>query len=161
MLEAIRESMLPFAKPTSERDAARSRALGFFCENSGATVAQLGECLGCSKRSAERVVAQLKEEGALVRQGSARAGAWVVRILGSSLAVRKRRTGGWGLVPQGSVDAAVAVAGVLGAVVGLCYCVGGSRSGRLCATWFWTDSMEWVSPSSTHSCRLSGVISSG
>lgn len=79
MLEAIRESMLPFAKPTSERDAARSRALGFFCENSGATVAQLGECLGCSKRSAERVVAQLKEEGALVRQGSARAGAWVVR----------------------------------------------------------------------------------
>ena len=44
-----------------------------------ATVAQLGECLGCSKRSAERVVAQLKEEGALARQGSARAGVWVVR----------------------------------------------------------------------------------
>lgn len=94
MLEAIRESILPFAKPTSERDAARSRALGFFRENSRATVVQLGECLGCSKRSAERVVAQLKEEGALVRQGSARAGVWVVRILGSSLAVRKRRIGG-------------------------------------------------------------------
>ena len=83
------------------------------------------------------------------------------RSLGSSLAVRKRRTGGWGLVPQRGVDAAVAVAGVLGAAAGLCYCAGGSRSGRLCATWFWTDSMEWVSPSSTHSCRLSGVISSG
>ena len=79
MLEAIRESIIPFAKPTSERDVARSRALGFFRENSRATVAQLGEYLGCSKRSAERVVAQLKEEGALARQGSARAGAWVVR----------------------------------------------------------------------------------
>lgn len=79
MLEAIRESILPFAEPTSERDVARSRALGFFRENSRATVAQLGEYLGCSKRSAERVVAQLKEEGALARQGSARAGVWVVR----------------------------------------------------------------------------------
>jgi filamentation induced by cAMP protein fic len=79
MLEAIHESVLPFAKPTSERGVARSRALGFFRENSRATVAQLGEYLGCSKRSAERVVAQLKEEGTLVRQGSARAGVWVVR----------------------------------------------------------------------------------
>ena len=79
MLEAIRDLVLPFAKPTSGRDAARSRALVFFRENWRTTVAQLGECLGCLKRSAERVVAQLKEEGALVRQGSARAGVWVVR----------------------------------------------------------------------------------
>ena len=53
--------------------------LAFLSDNSRSTVAQLAQHLGCSKRSAERMVAQLKEEGMLERQGSPRSGVWVVR----------------------------------------------------------------------------------
>ncbi len=82
MLEAIRESILPYAKPSSSQDMARTRALAFFRDNKRSTVAQLAQYLGCSKRSAERTVAQLKEEGVLERRGSPRSGVWVVRAPG-------------------------------------------------------------------------------
>ena len=78
MLDTIRESLLPFSKPEGERELARSRALDFFREHGNGNVSQLAESLGCSKRSAERMVAKLKEEGILSRQGSARAGIWIV-----------------------------------------------------------------------------------
>lgn len=80
MLEAIREAILPYAWPESAADAERARALAFFRDNTRSTVAQLAQHLGCSKRSAERIVAQLKEEGILERQGSPRAGLWIVHI---------------------------------------------------------------------------------
>ena len=80
MLEAIRESILPYAKPASAEDMNRVLALVFLRDNSRATVAQLAEHLGSSKRSAERLVAQLKDEGVLERQGSLRAGSWIVHI---------------------------------------------------------------------------------
>lgn len=82
MLEAIREAILPYARPESAADAERARALAFFRDNTRSTVAQLAQHLGCSKRSAERVVAQLKEEGMLERQGSPRAGMWIVHATG-------------------------------------------------------------------------------
>ena len=82
MLEAIRESILPYAKPSSSQDMARARALAFLRDNPQSTVTQLSQYLGCSKRSAERIVAQLKEEGALERQGSPRSGVWVVHASG-------------------------------------------------------------------------------
>lgn len=82
MLEAIREAILPYARPESAADAERARALAFFRDNTRSTVAQLAQHLGCSKRSAERIVAQLKEEGVLERQGSPRSGVWVVRAPG-------------------------------------------------------------------------------
>jgi len=82
MLEAIRESILPYAKPSNPQEVIRTRALAFLSENPRATVAQLAQHLGCSKRSAERMVAQLKEEGALERQGSPRSGVWVVHASG-------------------------------------------------------------------------------
>lgn len=78
MLDTIRESLLPFSKPEDERELARSRALDFFREHSDGKVSQLAEALGCSKRSAERMVAELKEEGILSRQGSTRSGIWIV-----------------------------------------------------------------------------------
>ena len=80
MLEAIRESILPYAKPASAEDMNRALALAFLRDNSRSTVAQLAEHLGSSKRSAERLVAQLKDEGVLERQGSPRAGLWIVHI---------------------------------------------------------------------------------
>ena len=82
MLEAIRESILPYAKPSSSQDMARIRVLAFLSGDPHATVTQLAQYLGCSKRSAERTVAQLKEEGVLERQGSPRSGVWAVHAPG-------------------------------------------------------------------------------
>ena len=78
MLEAIREAILPYARPENAADAERARALAFFRDNTRSTVAQLAQHLGCSKRSAERIVAQFKEEGVLERRGSPRSGSWTV-----------------------------------------------------------------------------------
>lgn len=80
MLEAIRESLLPFAQfgaPNAADDSLE--ALSFFREHEKAKVADLAAFLGCSQRSAERIVAELKARGALERQGSPRAGRWIVR----------------------------------------------------------------------------------
>jgi len=79
MLEAIREAICPYARPESAADAERARALAFLRDNPQSTVTQLSQYLGRSKRSAERTVAQLKEEGVLERRGSPRSGVWVVR----------------------------------------------------------------------------------
>ena len=78
MLEVIRDSLLPFAKPQGGRESLKAQALAFFAEHPTANVASLAESLGCSKRSAERVVAELKGEGVLARVGSTRSGYWVV-----------------------------------------------------------------------------------
>lgn len=78
MLEAVRDSILPFAKPADERDAMKAWALEFFKENASANINQLADRLGSSKRSAERLVAELKEDGTLLREGSVRAGRWRV-----------------------------------------------------------------------------------
>lgn len=78
MLEVIRASILPFAKPAGERDAMKSRAIEFFKENPCANIDQLAGHLGRSKRSVERLVAELKEDGRLLREGSVRAGKWIV-----------------------------------------------------------------------------------
>ncbi len=78
MLEAIRDSILPFSKPTEERDLTKSRTLDFFMAHPEGNINQLVEYLGCSKRSAERIVAELKNDGLLARQGSSRAGTWLV-----------------------------------------------------------------------------------
>ena len=82
MLEAIREAVCPYARPKSAADAERARALAFLRDNPHATVTQLSQYLGRSKRSAERMVARLKEEGSLKRQGSPRAGMWIVHATG-------------------------------------------------------------------------------
>lgn len=78
MLEIIRDSIVPFAKPTDKHDFDLSKALDFFKENPTGTVSLLAEHLGCSKRTAERLVAELKASDKLRRAGSARAGSWVV-----------------------------------------------------------------------------------
>lgn len=78
MLETIRDSIVPFAKPRARHDLAKARALSYFGGNPKARVVSLAEELGCSKRSAERIVAELKEEGLLARRGSVRSGSWAV-----------------------------------------------------------------------------------
>ena len=87
MLTVIRDALLPFtslaAPGAPEGDEGRaSRALVFLAASPRATVADLAGHLGCSRRTAERVVAHLRTSGRLAREGSARAGRW--RVCGGS-----------------------------------------------------------------------------
>lgn len=82
MLEAIRDSIKPFANPANEHEQAKSKTLAFFREQPNGTISQLAEHLGSSKRSAERIVAELKGEDVLDRQGSSRNGSWIVKAKG-------------------------------------------------------------------------------
>ena len=79
MLETIRDSLAPFANPSNEHDSTKVEALLFFENNPRGSLNDLAAHLNTSKRSAERIVAELKEESLLERQGSARAGVWIVR----------------------------------------------------------------------------------
>lgn len=79
MLEVIRDSLLPFAEPQSDHARNLEAALQYFESNPEGTVADMAEQLGCSKRSAERLVAELKSTGQLVREGSPRKGHWSVQ----------------------------------------------------------------------------------
>ncbi len=77
MLETIKDSILPFAEPSDGHGKDLANVLAYFKENPKGNVNLLAERLGCSKRTAERLVAELKAEGKLKRLGSARAGTWV------------------------------------------------------------------------------------
>lgn len=78
MLEAIRDSLAPFAGVQNARETTLANALSFLGESPTASVPQLAEHLACSQRSAERIVAELKKTGRLAREGTPRAGRWVV-----------------------------------------------------------------------------------
>lgn len=78
MLEAIRDSLQPYAKVADEHEIALGRALSYFESSPSGNIAALAAVLGCSRRTAERLVAELKESGSLVRVGSARGGHWEV-----------------------------------------------------------------------------------
>ncbi len=78
MLEAIRDALAPFSKPVDEHALAAKRTLSYFAANPKGNVSSLATELGCSKRTAERIVAKLKESGALKRTGSARSGRWEI-----------------------------------------------------------------------------------
>lgn len=78
MLKAIRDSILPFAKPVSDHELNLSRAISYFEENPAGSIGMLAETLGCSRRTAERLVAELKSSGKLKRVGSNRSGSWLV-----------------------------------------------------------------------------------
>ncbi len=60
--------------------------LEYFKNNPKGTIGELAVLMGCSKRTAERVVAALKDSGRLERRGSARGGAWVVTQLANATA---------------------------------------------------------------------------
>lgn len=79
MLEAIRDALLPFVQVDDAQVSSIDLTLRFFEAQPSSTISALADHLGCSKRSAERIVAALKQEGRLERSGSARAGEWIVR----------------------------------------------------------------------------------
>lgn len=78
MLQVVRDALLPFARPESTEETRTRQALVYFSEHPRGTVADLAGLLGCSKRSTERLVATLRSEDKLRREGSARGGVWIV-----------------------------------------------------------------------------------
>ena len=78
MLEVIRDALRPFALADEAPNTQEQRVLSYFSANPKGTVSGLADMLGCSKRSAERIVANLRKGGALAREGSARGGRWIV-----------------------------------------------------------------------------------
>ncbi len=79
MLGVIRDVLVPYTRPTTKSESMANRALAFFSANPKGNLPGLAAELGCSKRTAERFVARLKEDGQLERVGSSRGGQWVVR----------------------------------------------------------------------------------
>jgi len=78
MLEVIRDALAPYAAGGSDKDDDERRALDYFRENPKGTISGLSGKLGMPRRSAERLVAKLKDDGRLIREGSPRAGMWKV-----------------------------------------------------------------------------------
>ncbi|MDO4401299.1 MAG: Fic family protein, partial [Coriobacteriia bacterium] len=81
MLEVIRDAMRPYAYGYDRDLARREKACDYLRHDERATVSEIAGHLGCSKRTAERLMAELKADGIVAREGSARAGRWVVRGL--------------------------------------------------------------------------------
>lgn len=79
MLQVIRDALLPFSLPETQRESRVRQALAYFSAHPKGTIAELADLLGCSKRSTERLVASLRKEGKLRREGGARGGTWAVR----------------------------------------------------------------------------------
>ena len=78
MLQIIRDALKLYAPSPDESALRLTRSLTFFSQNPRATVEELAVHLGCSKRTAERTVAELKRNGKLSREGGNRNGTWVV-----------------------------------------------------------------------------------
>ncbi|WP_240611433.1 Fic family protein [Actinobaculum sp. 313] len=77
-LEAIRDALLPYIEPHPLQNR-RQRILGLLRDDPHLTVRALAVQLGCSQRTAERLIAELRAAGQLSREGSARSGWWRVR----------------------------------------------------------------------------------
>ena len=80
MLEVIRDALTPYAKPSASSEALENDALAYFSANPKGNVSTMAQELDCSKRTAERLVAKLKEAGRLERVGSPRGGHWAVHF---------------------------------------------------------------------------------
>lgn len=81
MLEAIRDAISPYAVQKSDKDIRKERILDVISKDASITIPRLVEKTGYSRRSIERDISELKEEGVLKRQGSARAGTWEIILL--------------------------------------------------------------------------------
>ncbi len=78
MLEAIADSLKPYASPDSPHAARKNTVIEYLSAHDNATIGSMAADLGYSKRTAERLVAELKREGLIYRKGSTRSGRWFV-----------------------------------------------------------------------------------
>lgn len=78
MLEVIRDSIIPYAIHKSDKDVRKEQLIEAIADDLHVTIPQLIERTGFSRRSIERDIAELKEDGILKRLGSTRAGSWEI-----------------------------------------------------------------------------------
>lgn len=78
MLEVIRDAIVPYTTKKTAKDIRKESILSAISQDTSITIPQLAEKIGYSKRSIERDITELKNEGVLKRQGSARAGVWEI-----------------------------------------------------------------------------------
>ena len=78
MLKIIKEAIEPYCAASLAGASRSQRALELLAKEPAMSIGELAVCLGMSKRSAERLVAELKRQGKVAREGSPRAGRWVV-----------------------------------------------------------------------------------
>ncbi len=80
MLKAIRESILPYVKPSRSRRISLEPARSLSQRRPACPLSlSLRNILGAREAERRAHSTQLKEEGVLERQGSPRSGVWVVR----------------------------------------------------------------------------------
>lgn len=80
MLEAIRDAIIPYATHKSDKSMRKEQLIEAISNDLRVTVPQLMEKTGFSRRSIERDIAELKENGVLKRLGSARSGSWEINL---------------------------------------------------------------------------------
>ena len=78
MLRAIRDAIAPYCASADPSRRLRLAVMDAFEEDPHATVDDVAERIGASKRTVERAIASLKDEGRVRRIGSPRAGHWEV-----------------------------------------------------------------------------------
>lgn len=79
MLEVIKEAMEPYCASDLASASRSDHVLAILSDEPSIKLSELAAKLEVSKRSAERIVAELKNQGRLAREGGPRTGRWVVR----------------------------------------------------------------------------------
>lgn len=78
MLKIIKEAIEPYCAAPLAGASRSQRTMELLAEDPTMSIGELAVRLGMSKRSAERLVAELKRQGKVAREGSPRTGRWVV-----------------------------------------------------------------------------------
>lgn len=78
MLRALRQALLPYCRTSSETERRADALLRLLAANPTLSIAQMAEELGVSRPTIDRTIASLRAAGRLSREGSRRAGRWVV-----------------------------------------------------------------------------------
>ena len=78
MLKIIKEAIEPYCAASLAGASRLQRTMELLEEDPTMNIGELAVRLGMSKRSAERLVAELKRQGKVARVGSPRAGRWVI-----------------------------------------------------------------------------------
>lgn len=83
MLRVIRDAVIPYGVTQKKKDLVRTKILEYIKAYPNSTIPEVASQVGASKRTVERVIADLKRTGVIRRLGSARSGSWEILDNGS------------------------------------------------------------------------------
>lgn len=83
MLRVIRDAVIPYGVTQKKKDLVRTKILEYIKAYPNSTMPEVASQVGASKRTVERVIADLKRTGVIRRLGSARSGSWEILDNGS------------------------------------------------------------------------------